>query len=195
MKSVYRNLDYSIYNNNHYNYCYICYDTQYYSFMGALYGKRGLGFYYPGFETVGNSKFPTNSNDAVSRLSAHMRMSLRRGHIINAELDGSAIVRNLVPLSYTENSRHKISEAKVKRMVHHLPRLGNDKIYVVGYEVVVKADQNGIPTQLALEANIYYLSYYGELVLAPNKQRLSEHLSGDGTWIGLPVTDSFDPLL
>lgn len=195
MLSSYRDLDYSYYNDKQRKYCCIRYDTQYHSYKGELYGKKGLGFYFPGFQTLGFSKFKESSNDAVALLSVDKSIQLIRGHIINAALDGEVTNENLVPLSYAANARHKTSEEKVKRMINHLSRLGNDKIYAVGYEVVVDADYNGIPRRLALEANVYYLIQRNELFLASETQLLSDKLSGSGRRIDLPVTDSFNPLL
>lgn len=195
MLLTYRDIDYSAYNNAQHNFCCIRYDALYHNFQGALYGRRGLGFYYPNFEVAGFSNFSSNHRDAVSLLSAQMNLSLIRGHIINAALDGETTSRNLVPLTYTANTRHKSSETKVKRMVKHLSRLGKQTTYVVGYEVIVTSNQNGVPVWLALEANVYYLSNYGELHIAPNQMQISQTLSGSGVRINLPVTDGFDPLM
>lgn len=171
MNEIYRN-DY-IWDKLVHNSYYISYETDCLKYKGARYGKYAMAFYTPYFKPLSHHLFYPTEADVVNKLNRdYKEKKFSRGHIINADLEGTNEYYNLVPLTPSANRRHNTIEAQAKEILRKMEPYWRIKLhdpidFLLGYEVRVFTElgDSGLIIPIAINAHWeFFISLYpGEL--------------------------------
>ena len=134
-------------------------------YKNRTYGSSGTAFYFKGFSHGLRLTFP-GRNDVVDLLNRDFsNKKYLRGHIINSELDGSLNNENLVPLTFRANRQHATIENWLKTIIRNRNRMTeNTNDLIIGYEVNVLQNRDGIPISIRICIELFYMDQWGLLI-------------------------------